>query len=197
MDRHAPTGFCRDEIEGEELPTGSGEEPSEVPHALEVSHSHGAPLEHHRPVVALAAKDILIGDASAHIPIIRGEVSLKLPDPFCKNPPCNGRINAYRVTYGGIIFSVGDREFHITDLTVSLLSPLDSPVFPVFGTDEFIMQVPAGTPMFASAKRDGVLQGLRVSVHANERAAAKAALRAGADILAHTVSDAAIDDEFE
>ncbi len=40
-----------------ELPAGVGEEPREVMHPLEVSHSHGAPLELQRPVVALATKD--------------------------------------------------------------------------------------------------------------------------------------------
>src|SRR5918999_2538709 len=41
-----------------ELSAGGGEQPREVPHALEVSHSHRAPLEHHRPVVALATKGV-------------------------------------------------------------------------------------------------------------------------------------------
>ena len=38
--------------------------------------------------------------------------------------------------------------------------------------------------------------GIRLAVHATELAVAKAALRAGADILVHSVVDAAIDDEF-
>lgn len=44
--------------------------------------------------------------------------------------------------------------------------------------------------------REAHIQALRVSVHAMELDAAKAALRAGADILAHTVQDRQIDDEF-
>ena len=40
-----------------ELPAGVGEKPSEVMHPFEVSHSHRAPLELQRPVVALATKD--------------------------------------------------------------------------------------------------------------------------------------------
>jgi len=39
-----------------ELPARLGEQPREVTHALEVSHPHRAPLEHQRPIVALATK---------------------------------------------------------------------------------------------------------------------------------------------
>ena len=53
-----------DEVEHVELPARVGEEPREVPHALEVSHSHRAPLEHHRPVVALATKDVEVCGAA-------------------------------------------------------------------------------------------------------------------------------------
>jgi hypothetical protein len=41
-----------------ELPAGVGQEPREVPHPLEVSHSHRAPLKHNRPVIALATKAV-------------------------------------------------------------------------------------------------------------------------------------------
>ena len=44
-----------------ELAAGVGDEPREVTHSLEVSHSHGVPLEDHRPVVALATKDEVCG----------------------------------------------------------------------------------------------------------------------------------------
>ena len=52
-----------------ELPAGVGEEPREVTHALEVSHSHRAPLELQRPVVALATKDAEVcGSGSSVLP---------------------------------------------------------------------------------------------------------------------------------
>ena len=54
-----------DEVQHVELPAGVGEEPREVPHALEVAHSHRAPLEHHRPVVALATKDVEVCGGSS------------------------------------------------------------------------------------------------------------------------------------
>ena len=45
-----------DEVEHVQVAAGLGEEPREVTHPLEVSHSHRAPLEHHRPVVPLATE---------------------------------------------------------------------------------------------------------------------------------------------
>ena len=45
-----------------ELAAGVGEQPREVPDALEVSHSDGAAFEAQRPVVALPAKDVEVGD---------------------------------------------------------------------------------------------------------------------------------------
>ena len=54
----ASAGFGRHKVQHMELPARIGEEPREVPHALEVPNSHRAPLEHNRPVIALAAKAV-------------------------------------------------------------------------------------------------------------------------------------------
>jgi hypothetical protein len=43
-----------------ELPAGVSEELREIPHALEVSDSRRAPLEHEQPEVALATKDVAV-----------------------------------------------------------------------------------------------------------------------------------------
>src|SRR5258706_3578020 len=51
----------RDQVEHVELEAWVGNEPREVTHSLEVSHSHRAPLERHRPVVALAKEAEVCG----------------------------------------------------------------------------------------------------------------------------------------
>src|SRR5919109_235423 len=55
--RHA-AALGGNEVQHVELPAGVGQEPREVPHPLEVSHSHRAPLKHNRPVIALATKAV-------------------------------------------------------------------------------------------------------------------------------------------
>src|SRR4051794_20800547 len=64
--------FGGDEVEHVELTARVGEQPREVPDALEVSHSHRAPLEDHRPVVALPAKHVEAG----HGQLLRSAVPL-------------------------------------------------------------------------------------------------------------------------
>jgi imidazolonepropionase-like amidohydrolase len=51
-------------------------------------------------------------------------------------------------------------------------------------------------PILEAIIAEGHAQGLRVAVHATELKAAKAAVRAGADVLAHTVFDHRVDDAF-
>ena len=68
-DLRSPAGFGGNEVQHVELPAGGRKEPREVPHALEVSHAHGAPLEHERPVVALATKEVEVSHQTArHAP---------------------------------------------------------------------------------------------------------------------------------
>ena len=51
-------------------------------------------------------------------------------------------------------------------------------------------------PVLDAAIQESHQRGVRVAVHAEELESAKAAVRAGADILAHTVQDRPVDDEF-
>lgn len=51
-------------------------------------------------------------------------------------------------------------------------------------------------PILQAIVAESHAHGLRVVVHAEELEAAKAALRAGADVLAHTVGDEPVDEEF-
>lgn len=51
-------------------------------------------------------------------------------------------------------------------------------------------------PILESVIDESHKLGVRVAVHAEELEAAKAAVRAGADVLAHTVNDQPVDDEF-
>jgi hypothetical protein len=44
-----------------ELAARMDEKLREVPHSLEIADADRAPLEHHRPVVALAAEDVGLG----------------------------------------------------------------------------------------------------------------------------------------
>jgi cytosine/adenosine deaminase-related metal-dependent hydrolase len=52
------------------------------------------------------------------------------------------------------------------------------------------------TPALTELVRQSHVRGYRVATHALQLAAAKTALRAGTDILAHTVVDAPLDEEF-
>ena len=72
-----PNALGGDEVERVELPAGVGEKPREVVHPFEVSHSHRAPLELQRPVVALATKDaeVVSGSSAAG-----GATSIPLED---------------------------------------------------------------------------------------------------------------------
>ena len=62
LDCRDVAAFGGDEVEHVELTARVGEQPREVPDALEVSDSHRAPREDHRPVVAFAAKHVGVGD---------------------------------------------------------------------------------------------------------------------------------------
>ena len=57
-------GFRGDEVQHVKLAARSGEEPGEVPHALEVAHVDGASIKDHQPVVAVASEDIHARDGS-------------------------------------------------------------------------------------------------------------------------------------
>src|SRR5215210_6703745 len=53
--------FSGDQVQHVELATRVAEELREIPHALEIADVDRAPLEDHRPVVALAAEDVGVG----------------------------------------------------------------------------------------------------------------------------------------
>ena len=58
---HLLPRFSGDQVQHVELAARVGEELREIPHALEIADAHRAPLEHHRPVVALTAEDVGLG----------------------------------------------------------------------------------------------------------------------------------------
>ena len=106
---------------------------------------------------------VTIEGATGQIPVVGGHVSLKLPDPFCRTTsPCRGRLNALELRYGGIIYTVDDTDYNITDLTISLNSSMDVTIEPG-GPDSFRIRLPAGVGMQAVARRDGLPQGMFVN----------------------------------
>ncbi|MEO6031051.1 MAG: hypothetical protein ABIP61_03955 [Burkholderiaceae bacterium] len=54
-----------DHLEHMEVSLGMGEKSCEISQALQVAQSHRLPLEHHGPVLTLAVKDVLFGNANA------------------------------------------------------------------------------------------------------------------------------------
>lgn len=106
---------------------------------------------------------VTIEGATGDIPVVGGHVSLKLPDAYCRNgAPCVGRLNSLELRYGGIIYTFDDTDYNITDLTISLNSPLDVTIEPG-GPDSFKIRLPAGVRMQAVARRDGLPQGMFVN----------------------------------
>jgi hypothetical protein len=106
---------------------------------------------------------VTIEGATGDIPVVGGHVSLKLPDPYCRNEtPCRGRLNSLELRYGGIIYTFDDTDYSITDLTISLNRPLDVTIEPG-GPDSFRIKLPPGVGLQAVARRDGLPQGMLVN----------------------------------
>ena len=78
------------------------------------------------------------------------------------------------------------REQVARGVDIIKLGIIDSREFPLRGY----------LPILEAAINEGHQLGVRVAVHAEELKAAKAAVRAGADLLAHTVNDQLVDNEF-
>lgn len=78
------------------------------------------------------------------------------------------------------------REQAARGVNIVKLGFINNPAFPL---RRFV-------PVLEAAIQESHRHGVRVAVHAEELETAKAAVRAGADLLAHTVNDQLVDDEF-
>ena len=86
LDRRDIPALGRNEVQRLELPAGVGEEVCEIPHALEVSHSHRATLEHNRPVIALATKAVQVRIRLLVDVVVARDVRLWVRSPRCFDP---------------------------------------------------------------------------------------------------------------
>ena len=108
-------------------PAGVGEEVCEIPHALEVSHSHRATLEHNRPVIALATKAVQVRIRLLVDVVVARDVRLWVRSPRCFDPFENraGRLVLQRglVCFAGGAQSLRERPMRERHLACAELVP--------------------------------------------------------------------------
>jgi len=142
-------------------------------------------------ILALAGprEDFAVRDSAAKLPTAP---RVAVAGPFMGNIPF-GEFHMWTAEDPVVVQVKGPQEVRelvreqvARGVDIIKLGFIDSPEFPLQG---FI-------PILEAAINESHQHGVRVVVHAEELESAKAAVRAGADVLAHTINDRLVDDEF-